>query len=120
MGNDPYMPLWNMMFGIAAAGAIVIFAILIFKLVIFVGEKIQDRIEQRRHKSPTTSQGIMSPNEYRRMQGLETWAIPFCHILGKKHSYKLVSQSWQLRYRFKCQKCGHISFQDKGEFWGTA
>lgn len=103
--------------GVLAFAGIGLMAVAIFKLVIFMGDKIEEWIEQRRRKSAPTSHGILSPNEARELQGLEIYPLPFCHIRDEKHSYK-IDTPWLTFYHFKCAKCNYSSYQDREEFWG--
>lgn len=120
MGNDPYMPLWNMMFGVAAAGAIVILAILIFKLAIFIGDKIANRYEKP-DPSVAVKSGLMSPNEVRLHHGYPKAVLPDKATKPKKphrHMWRFQMKYEGLEYRFTCE-CGDISATPIDQFWGS-
>lgn len=103
--------------GILGAAGIALMAVAIFRLVIFIGDEIEEWIEQRRRKSAPTSHGILSPNEARELQGLEIYPVLFCHIRDEKHSYKIDTPLLTF-YHFNCAKCNYSSYQDREKFWG--
>lgn len=109
--------VYYMLLGVLAFAGIGLLAVAIFKLVIFVAEKIEEWIEQRRWKTKVdVYSNTMTPNEARELQGLEIYPVPFCHICDEKHSYK-IDTPWLTFYHFKCSKCNYSSYQDREEFW---